>query len=106
MRVLIGAAQHHEHGGRTRMGLLDGQLSEAGVIATELVELAGERGVVAGVAEQNGAQLAIRRGYLENRHVRIARAFGVLADLYAVRRVLAAVDGECGAAIAEREIGW
>ena len=85
VRVLVGAAQHHKHRGRAGVAFFDAELSEAGVIAAEFVELAGERGVVAGVTEQDGAQLAIGRGYFENRHVGISRAFGILADLYAVR---------------------
>ncbi len=102
MGVLIGAREHQEHGGSAGIRFFDGDLRESGVIAADLVELSGERGVVAGVAEQHGAEFSIGRRYLEYGHVGIGRALRDSRRFsLPLASALAAVDGEGRASIAE-----
>src|SRR6476660_7422361 len=56
-RVLVAAAAGDEKGSSAGMLLLKGNLREAGVVSAPLVE--AERGVVTGVAEDDGEQLAV-----------------------------------------------
>ena len=66
---------------------------------------AGERGVVAGEAEQHGLQLAISGLNLQHGDVRVHRTIRIQADNDALGRHLAAVDADHGLAVAGGELG-
>ena len=70
---------------------------KAGVVAAPAVEL--QRRVVTGIAEDDGAQLSVRRFHFEHGHIVIDRAARVgVVDKTAGRR-LAAIDGKAGRAL-------
>src|SRR5262245_7457518 len=71
IRVLIAAATRDEKGRRAGVSLLEIALGVAGVIATDLVEVLAEGRVVTGIAEENGAQLAIRAVDAEDGHLMV-----------------------------------
>ncbi len=105
LRILIAAAELHEQRGSAGMRFLQLCLGEAGVVAVDLVEVAAQRGAVAGIAEQDGAERAIGGRDLEDGNVRVGRAARVDAEADALRGRLAPVDGESGPALAVREHG-
>ena len=77
---------------------LDAVLGVAGEVGVDLHHVGAERGVVAGVAEDDGQRLAAGVLDPQDRHALVGRAGGVLAQLDPLGGRLAAVQGEVGAA--------
>src|SRR5262249_57331035 len=61
VRIYVSAASGDEHRRRARMRPFNRLLRESRVIAAEFIKLSGQRRVVAGVTEDNSAQLSVRR---------------------------------------------
>src|SRR5688572_21918938 len=89
------------------MFFLQGQLSEAGIIATPLVE--AERRRVAGISEHNGHEGLIWASYGHDRHAVIHWALERLTLCQQSRNVslavVAAVHGERGTALSNLQVG-
>ena len=90
---------------RAGVSLLDVDLRHAGVIARPLIEI--HRRVVASVEKHHGRESAVGRADRQHRHAVVDGPFERLAFLTHLRdqpfRVVAAVDGEVGLAVAAPE---
>jgi len=104
VRVLVTSAEHHEEGGRARVGALDLRLGEPGVVAPDLVEVAAECRVVAGVAEQHRPQRPVLAGDLQHRHVVVHRPVRVDADPDPLGGEAPPVGREVDGAVPHREL--
>ena len=97
--VRVGAAAGPEHRHRAGVLRLHGNLREAGVVAAPAVIVEGR--VVAGVAENDGADRPSVVFDAQHGHVGIDGAAGIAADDEALGGRLPAVDGEFRGAVAE-----
>src|SRR5262245_3419975 len=79
-------------------------LREPRVIAAELIKLYRQRRVVAGVTEDDSAQLSVRRFDAQRRNLAINHTFRVDADDDAVRIELPAVHRKRGSGSPEGEL--
>src|SRR5262245_15163421 len=79
-------------------------LRESRVITAEFIKLSGQRRVVAGVTEDDSAQLSVRRFDAQRRNFAINYAFLVDADDDAVRIELPAVHRKRGRGSPEGEL--
>ena len=104
-RIAVARETRDEQGARARMILFQRLLGVPGVIAADLVMLAGESGVVARVAEDERAQLPVHPVDAEHRHVVIDRSLPVHPEAHPARRDHAPVDGKAGPAPPEAQAG-
>ena len=98
-RILVPAASHEEKSDRRRVCLLQRFLSISGVVAADLVS--SQRSVVAGVSEQNRAQLAVGAAYAQDGYVRVHGPRNVSPP----RARAAAIHREARQPLLERERG-
>ena len=70
IRILVRTTEHHEHRHGAGHGLLDLLLRVPGVVGADLIVVAGQRGVVAGIAEQHRQRFARLLRDAQNRHIR------------------------------------
>ena len=105
MRVGVARAAGDEQGNGTRMVGLDPVLGIAGEISGDLHHIGPERGVVAGVSEDDGQRFTARVLNAEDRHTLVGGSGGILAELDPLGGRLAPIQGEVGATDAVGQTG-
>ena len=103
IRIGVAGAAEDEEGAASGMLLFKRHLRKARIVAADLVELARQCGVVAGIAENHAAEPALFPFNAQHRHFMIhgPRTIHVNDISFGTRH--AAVDAETGLAAPERK---